>query len=398
VRVNDRYTVISCDGHAGAPTAAYREYLPSRLHDEFDRWLAASDDDELTSSSADERNWTLDRRFADLEADGIVAEVIYPNTVTPFAHNAFSSAHIDKEAVDPDLRWEGLRAYNRWLVDWCASAPERLAGMCQISLFHPEESASEIRAMRDAGLRGGVLLPGIVPGSPLPPYHDPEYEPIWTACDDTATPLNHHGGSAAPHYGTHPGSTLIFLAEVGWFSHRALTFFVLGGVLERHPNLHLVLSEQAAGWVPGHLEVLERYAAYGELVHDASGDAHLSRSARQYWADQCAVAASFMAPPEAALRHEIGVECIMWGADYPHGEGTWPYSRESLRLTFAGVPVDEIRAMVGGNAARRYGFDLDALEPLAAQFGPTVEAIAEPLIAIPTDTYSPAFDPYAGAR
>ena len=88
--------------------------------------------------------------------------------------------------------------------------------------------------------------------------------------------LNHHGGSAAPHYGKHPGSTIIFLAEVGWFSHRALTFFILGGVLERHPNLRLVMSEQGAGWVPDHLAVLDRYASYGTLVRDPLGGGHLS--------------------------------------------------------------------------------------------------------------------------
>jgi hypothetical protein len=69
----------------------------------------------------------------------------------------------------------------------------------------------------------------------------------------------------------------------------------------------------------------------------------------------------------------------MWGSDFPHREGCWPFSTEHLRLAFADVPVDEVTAMVGGNAARVYGFDLDALAPIAAEVGPLVEEVSRPL-------------------
>jgi hypothetical protein len=69
----------------------------------------------------------------------------------------------------------------------------------------------------------------------------------------------------------------------------------------------------------------------------------------------------------------------MWGSDYPHLEGCWPYTREHLRMAFEGVPEGEIRQMVGGNAAELYGFDLTLLEQLADRHGPTVEEIAQPL-------------------
>ena len=91
---------------------------------------------------------------------------------------------------------------------------------------------------------------------------------------------------------------------------------------------------------------------------------------------------------EVALRDRVGADRIMWGSDFPHLEGCWPYSRDHLRLAFAGVPEPDVRAMVGGNAARVYGFDLDALAPLAAAFGPSPAEIAEPLAArsdIPDD-------------
>jgi hypothetical protein len=91
------------------------------------------------------------------------------------------------------------------------------------------------------------------------------------------------------------------------------------------------------------------------------------------------VGASFIRPHEVAMRHQVGVDRIMWGSDFPHREGCWPYSRQHLRLAFAGVEPDEVAAMVGGNAAGVYGFDLDALAPVAARIGPRVDEVAEPL-------------------
>ena len=83
--------------------------------------------------------------------------------------------------------------------------------------------------------------------------------------------------------------------------------------------------------------------------------------------------------------HRIGVDHVMWGADYPHLEGTSPYSHEAIRLTFAGVPEAEVRAMLAENAARVYGFDLALLEPLAARFGPRVGDVQAGLDAIPAE-------------
>ena len=86
-----------------------------------------------------------------------------------------------------------------------------------------------------------------------------------------------------------------------------------------------------------------------------------------------------MRPAEVPLRHAVGVDRIMWGSDYPHKEASFPFSREALRLSFAGVDPLELRAMLGGNAAEVYGFDMDALAPIAARVGPAVDEIARPL-------------------
>ena len=50
---------------------------------------------------------------------------------------------------------------------------------------------------------------------------------------------------------------------------------------------------------------------------------------------------------------------------------------------FHSVGEDEMRKILSENAARLYGFDLEALAPLAAEHGPTVAEIATPLDALP---------------
>ena len=77
-----------------------------------------------------------------------------------------------------------------------------------------------------------------------------------------------------------------------------------------------------------------------------------------------------MSRREAELRHEIGLGTIMWGSDYPHPEGTWPETQKMMVEVLGGLPEHEIEAILGGNAAAFYGFDIEALTPLADRIGP----------------------------
>ena len=96
----------------------------------------------------------------------------------------------------------------------------------------------------------------------------------------------------------------------------------------------------------------------------------LSLSPTEYFQRQCYIGASFMPPHEGANRHRIGLDKLMWGSDFPHIEGTWPNTMDSLRATFAEYPEDEIRKILGTNAAEVYGFDLDVLAAHAKRVGP----------------------------
>jgi predicted TIM-barrel fold metal-dependent hydrolase len=398
----DRYTVISADCHAGADLLDYRPFLESKYHDAFDEWAATfvSPYGDLVQPDAD-RNWDSTRRMRELEADGVVGEIVYPNTIPPFYARG-SLVATAPSADDFELRLAGLRAHNRWLADWCAEYPARRAGIGQMLLNDIEEAVRDVHWIADHGLRGGVLLPGLPPDSPIPPLHARLYDPVWRACEERGVIVNAHGGSSSPDYGDHPASLSLWIMETAWFSHRPLWTFILAGVFDRFPNLRLVLAEQGSGWIRDALDVMDNF--YAQISQGNVGVMRfvdpqlLERIPSEYWQTNCAVAASFLHREDCARRHGIGVDHIMWGADYPHLEGTTPFSAEAIRMTFAGVPEAEVRAMLGGNAARVYGFDLDQLDPLAARFGPRVDAVMAGLDAIPEGAASMAFREHAPAN
>jgi predicted TIM-barrel fold metal-dependent hydrolase len=391
----DRYTVISADCHGGADLRDYKPFLERRYHDEFDAWADSyvNPFGDLQRPGAD-RSWDSDRRVRDLEAEGIVAEVIYPNTVPPF----FPRGGLTATAPPPsefEHRLAGLRAHNRWLAAFCADLPGRRAGVGQILLNDVDEAVRDVGWIADNGLTGGVLLPGMPPDVGLPPLHAPVYDPVWRACEERGVVVNAHGGSASPDYGLYPASLSIWLMETTWFSHRPLWAFIMAGVFDRFPRLQLVLSEQGSGWIRGALDTMDQFNA--QIAQGGIGELRflepllLERSPSEYWETNCAVAASFMHRDDCERRHLIGVDHVMWGADYPHLEGTSPFSKEGIRKTYAGVDPAEVEAMLGGNAARVYGFDLDLLAPLAARCGPLVSEVTGGLDVVPEGATSLAF-------
>ena len=53
---------------------------------------------------------------------------------------------------------------------------------------------------------------------------------------------------------------------------------------------------------------------------------------------------------DVARARSSALDRFMWGSDYPHDEGTWPYTREHLRARFHDVPEAELRDLLAGNA------------------------------------------------
>ena len=156
------------------------------------------------------------------------------------------------------------------------------------------------------------------------------------------------------------------------WAQRPFTAMLWGGVFERHPGIKYMLTETGVGWVAEKLRVLEFKAASPMFKHFSRG---LSLTPSGYFARNCWIGASFMPEHEGRFRHQIGVDRLMWGSDYPHLEGTWPNTMKALNETFALYPEQEIRDILGLNAAKAYGFDVAALTPVADRIGPTLSAI-----------------------
>jgi predicted TIM-barrel fold metal-dependent hydrolase len=148
-----------------------------------------------------------------------------------------------------------------------------------------------------------------------------------------------------------------------------------GGVFDRHPGLRVGFVEQRAGWIPEHLRELD--SCYLDPRRDYTDKP--ARLPSEYWRENCFVGCSFMAHFEAEMRHEIGLGTMLWGADYPHVEGTWRRTRLALRKTFAGLPTSDVRAILGDNAVRVYNLDTAALRPVADRIGPAPEELDQPL-------------------
>jgi predicted TIM-barrel fold metal-dependent hydrolase len=329
-------------------------------------------DDEMLEMLTDETSPFAPRRgefdasirLAELEADGIAGEVIFPQ-MAPFGAGLMQYRH----PVSPELNLEGNRAYNRWLADLCKANPGRHAGVALINVDDIDVSVQEIRQAKEAGLWGGVLLPSSTGDHPF--YHHPRYEPLWAVCEELGLPLQTHAGWS-PDYGDVPAAVAMYISEVDMWAHRPFAALMWSGAFERHPNLKYVMTETGCSWIIEALRVLEFKADLPIFKHFTKD---LSLRPSEYFARQCYIGASFMPAHEGKDRHEIGLDRLMWGSDYPHLEGTWPNTMESLRETFGTYPEEETRALLGTNAAEVYGFDLDQLVPIAEKVGPDIADI-----------------------
>ena len=396
-----RQIVISADGHTGADLLDYKPYLEKRWHEEFDAWAAAYEIpfSDLVTREAN-LNWDSGLRQRDLESNGIAAEVLFPNTIPPFFARGSLIMNVPT-AEEYERKWAGLRAHNRWLVDFCNEVPGRRAGVAQILLNNVEDACAEIRWVKEAGLTGGVLVPGVPPGaSEVPQLSSPTYNPIWQVCAELDVPINSHGGGGSPGFSFDaPSDRAVGLLEVTYYSHRTMWHLIYNGAFERHPNLKLVLAEQGTGWVPRTLATLDefynRFTTPGAVENAIAGDIAevLRRPPSEYFATNCYITASSVRPIELTVRHEMGgADRIMWGADYPHLEGSFPHTTEALRFAFAGVSTNEMTRMLAEVPAEVYGFDLDALQSVADEIGPTLLDLAEPLDVIPPDSTCNTFE------
>lgn len=381
-------TLISADTHAGGSHEQYREYLDPAYRDEFDAWRAKYKNPwkDLRDTDLRVRNWDDERRSADELADGVVGEVLYPNTVPPFFPGFVLFAGPPKPE-EYEHRRAGIQAHNRWLVDFCARRPAQRAGVGQIFLNDIDDAVADATFIKEQGLRGGVLLPVVPPDVTwVKPLYHPDYDRLWAALQDLDIPVNVHAGTGSPNYGRFQATPMLMIAEVAFYGMRPLVHLILSGVFERFPRLKFAFTEGGAAWLPETLRHLDyvitsvQKGSIGELRY--TKEQALPRTATEYFHQNVWMGVSFPKPADMEVRTMMAPDRFMWGSDYPHDEGTEPY-REHLRQVTQGVPEDDLRRILGRNAAALYEFDLEALAPLAREYGPTLDEVRQPLLELP---------------
>ncbi len=284
-------------------------------------------------------------RRRDQERDGVAAEVIYG--IIGISHGLYGS----KGITDPEFLTAVYRAYNEYIADFNRSQPGRFFGLGCLPTHDPAVAAAELRWCAELGLRGGVFLPWT---AVMPVWHE-MWEPMWTAAEETGMILSFHvfeGGATTVGYEvrgvTHPASVGAWVVVGPMQMDEILSALILSGVLERHTNLKIVLGESGIGWLPYILERLDD--TYEERLSESC---KLSLLPSDYFKRQ--VYATFQKDAHGIrAMAEIAPDNVMWGNDYPHRDGTWPFSQKVIEEQFRGIDEALKWKMLRENAARLY--------------------------------------------
>jgi predicted TIM-barrel fold metal-dependent hydrolase len=354
---DDKICLCSGDGHVGPPTEVYKDYLETRLHSAFDeyyehhvwRWSPQSTGSLLPptynskfwgtegfdSSRGTAVVWDANLRLRAMDEAMIACDVLVPddqNANDPPWGSGLASATVDGPqgslAYPPELVQAGARAYNRWLVDFCSAEPNRLLGVTILGTAHDLGwCVDEIHRAYESGLRTGILLPL---DYYLPLYHHPRYDVLWETCSELNLSVVNHVSRGHPHYlGEDPWvQKFMYVSEAIWYAQRPIWCLIMGGVLERFPNLRLVITELGVDWVPEMLRSLDDSAVQClelQASRDVERRVDLSIRPSEYWQRQCFVTHStFQRRAQFEDNAYNKVPNMVFGADIGHAEGWWP--------------------------------------------------------------------------
>jgi predicted TIM-barrel fold metal-dependent hydrolase len=391
-----RTAIISVDGHVKASRATYRDYLPSQYLEAYDAEVKAAEEAELPDAGnlhpdcIPELQWESDLRLAALDAMGVVAEVLFPNG-QPFQLNPLDDY---PRAATAELAEAGRSAYNRWLVDFCAEAPERRRGQMQSSFLDIEAAVKDVYWAKKMGL-GGIMLPELTPESRA--FVDPALDPIWAACQDTGLPISAHGGASLPDYG--PGgfaAMLSVMAENAFFSNRSLWMFISGGVFDRFPELHVSYVETQAYLLVAalvHLDGMVNPAGdWMGFARTRNREQTTERFASEYLGRNVFVGVSPFSPVQIPMNDlvgkdqagdplpglHIGADAAMFGVDYPQFESIFERTMGEVAalVSTPGISVDDVSKILYENAAALYHFDLGSLRAPIDRIGFELDDVA----------------------
>lgn len=283
-----------------------------------------------------------DARLQDQDIDGVAGELIYPGL------GLFMAL-----APDADYQRAACRVYNDWLAEFCSAHPSRLKGMAVLPTAGDlRQSADEAERCRKLGLVG-AMLPVVAPGRP---YNLPDWDVLWQRLEALAMPCSLHVGGGQETFGRYrgPGAGALIVCGGRFDFNIALQQVIWSGAPERFPNMKWVITEGGIGWIAaalGHADAWWREGrARGQWM-----DPSLPQPPSFYFRRN--FAATFEDDRAGILTREVtGVQTLLWGSDYPHTEGVWPFSRKQIAHDFAGIPAADTRRIVHDNTAAIFGF------------------------------------------
>jgi predicted TIM-barrel fold metal-dependent hydrolase len=348
---------ISSDAHVDEPHDLWFERLPDHLRDRAPRRIQADEAGgwnlvvdgspigwaELTPEEADEQERQRiaaaapQVRLDMMRTDGINGEIVYP-TIGLYAWNI----------ADAEVGQASCRIYNDWILERLGGEPRiKLAAM--LPTWDRDVALAEVQRLAEADSVGGILLPLVG----TPEWNMPEWEPLWKALGETGKPVVMHQGTGHDMiFYRGWGSATANLLATQSMAPRAAALLSCSGILERHPDLHVVLVEVNAGWLAWAMSTLDEYYR----AHAGWSKPKLAELPSHYISRQ--IHATFQDDPVALRNVELtGSDCLLWGNDFPHPESTYPNSNKILDELLDGVELDVARAVVGTNAAALFDFD-----------------------------------------
>lgn len=267
------------------------------------------------------------RRLEDLDNEGIWGELVFP-----------SLGMWSLMIRDPALIREATKVLNDWSLSEIQSASPRLVCAACVSMRSVEDAVAELERTAGLGFRA-VFLP-TKPPEGQEPYHREYWDPLWAAAEAANMVIAYHIGTDSANQVIYrgPGGAILNYVETSYGGQRVVTQMVASGALERHPNLKVLVSEGGAAWAP--------------FLGDRMNEAHrqhpmftrpkLPMLPKEYIYRQ--VYASFQ-HDESAIPTvmAMGYRNVMWGSDYPHLEGTYGHTQETLHGLFDDIPEDVSR-------------------------------------------------------
>jgi predicted TIM-barrel fold metal-dependent hydrolase len=287
--------------------------------------------------------WDPVARLDDQKRDGVAAEVIYPTVGMVLCNHS-----------DFDYKKACFDAYNRWIAEYCASAPDRLLGCGQTALRTIEEGIEDLKAIRALGLRG-VMLPG---NPAVSDYHDPVYDPFWEAAIEVGLPLSFHILTSRGDATWTRGPAMNGFLAIIRGCQDIIGTLILGGVFERHPALKVVCVEADAGWAPHYMYRMDH--AYKRHRYWLPAGQKLSKLPSEYFREN--VYTTFQDDYVAFQTADmVNWRRLLWASDFPHSDSTWPNSQQVLAEQAAALRPEQRDAITCGNVAALYGIDVAKL-------------------------------------